>query len=78
MLIQIGLRDEKSYTNVIICYIGYITIKNLSYVKINVVNPLYFIIDKAEGYAEESNGNKYLTLISTDKKDIKKVYRTMG
>ena len=78
MLIQIGLRDEKSYTNVIICYIGYITIKNLSYVKINGVNPLYFIIDKAEGYAEESNGNKYLTLISTDKKDIKKVYRTMG
>ena len=32
--------------------------KNLSYVNINSVNPLYLIIDKADGYLEESNGNK--------------------
>ena len=41
---------------------------HLSYVKMNSVNSLYFIIAKANGYTEESNGNKYLTLVSTDKK----------
>ena len=67
--------DKKSHKNIIIYYIGYITIKNLSYVKINSVIPLYFIIDKADGYIEGSNGNKYLTLVSTYKnKDILKKY----
>ena len=42
------------------------TIKNLSYIKINGVNPLYFIIDKINGYIEESNGNKYLMLVPID------------
>ena len=59
--------DRNSYKSIIIYYIGYITIKNLSYVKINSVNPLYLIIDKEDGYIEESNGNKYLTLVFTDK-----------
>ena len=67
--------DKNSYKNIIIYYIGYITIKNLSYAKINNVNPLYFIIDKTERYIEESNGNLYLTLVSTDKnKGIFKSY----
>ena len=36
---------------------------------------MYIIIDKIDGYIEESNGNKYLTRISTDKsKDILKKY----
>ena len=43
------------------------TVKNLSYAKINSVNPLYLIINKINSYIEESNGNKYLTLVSTDK-----------
>ena len=43
------------------------TVKNLSYAKINSVNPLYLIINKINRYIEESNGNKYLTLVSTDK-----------
>ena len=60
--------DKKSYKNIIIYYIGYITIKNLSYVKINIVNLLYFIINKLDGYTEKSIGNKYLTLVSTDEK----------
>ena len=34
--------------------IYYITIKNLSYVKINSVTPLYFIIDKVDGYFEKA------------------------
>ena len=33
--------DEKSYINIFIYYIGYMTVKNLNYVKINIVNPLY-------------------------------------
>ena len=31
--------------------------------KINSVNPVYFIINKVNGYFEEINGNKYLTLV---------------
>ena len=60
--------DKKSNKTIVIYYIGYTTIKNLSYVKVNSVNPLYFITDIGNGYIEESNGNKYLTLVSTDKK----------
>ena len=49
--IKIG---KKSYKNIIIYYIGYITIKNQSYAKLNSVNPLYLIINKINGYIEES------------------------
>ena len=31
--------DEKPYKNILIYYIGYVTIKNLNYVEINSVNP---------------------------------------
>ena len=34
--------------------------------KINSVNPLYLIINEINKYIEEGNGNKYLTLVSTD------------
>ena len=54
--------DKTSYKNILIYYIEYITIKNLSYVKTNNVNLLYLIINKIDEYIEESNGNKYLTL----------------
>ena len=60
--------DKKSYKNIDIYYIRYITMKDFDYVKINSVNPLDSIIDKLYGYIEEKNGNKYLTLVSTDKK----------
>ena len=43
--------NKKSYKNITIYYIGYITIKNLSYVNINNVNPLYFI--KVNKYDEK-------------------------
>ena len=59
--------DKKSYKNIDIYYIGYITMKDFDYVKINSVNPLYLIIDKVDGFIEEKNGNKYLTLVSKDK-----------
>ena len=54
-------------------YIGYVTIKVLKYVKTNSVNPLYLIISKPNGYFEEINKNKYLTLLPTNKsKEITK------
>ena len=59
--------DKKSYKNIDVYYIEYITMKDLDYVKINSVNPLYLIIDKVDVKIEESNGNKYLALVSTDK-----------
>ena len=59
--------DEKSYKNILIYYIGYLTIKGSKYVKINSVNPFYLIFNKANGYFEEINGSKYLTLVPTNK-----------
>ena len=38
--------DEYSYKNILIYYNGYVMVKNISYVKINSVNPLYRIIKK--------------------------------
>ena len=64
-LIKIG---KKSYKNIGIYYIGYITIKSISnYENINGVNSLYLIIGEVYGDIEESDGNKYLTFASTDK-----------
>ena len=62
--------DKELYKNIIIYCIGNITIKNLSYVKINSVNPLYIIIDKVDGYIEESNGNKNLTIFLKKRQKI--------
>ena len=42
--------------------------KDSDYVKIYSVNSLHLIIDKVHGCIEEKYGNKYLTLVSTDKK----------
>ena len=47
--------DKKSYKNILIYYIGYVTIKDSKYVKINSVNPLHLIFNKANGYFEEIN-----------------------
>ena len=67
--------DEKSYKNILIYWIKYEMVKNLSYMKINSVNHLYFIIDKINGNIDESNRNKYLTLVPNDRsKDILKTY----
>ena len=67
--------DKKSYKNIDIYYIGYITMKDSDYVKINSVNPLHIIIDETDGHFEEKNGNKYLILDSTNKnKEVLKKY----
>ena len=59
--------DKKSYKNIDIYYIGYVTMKDSEYVKLNTVNTLYLTIDKVDGYTEEKNGNIYLILDSTNK-----------
>ena len=51
--------DKKSYKNIDIYYIGYITVKDSYYVKINNVNPLYLINSEADGYIKEKNGSKF-------------------
>ena len=46
--------DKKSYKNIDIYYIGYITIKKIDdYESIYSVNPLYLRIDHAIGYIAE-------------------------
>ena len=42
------------------------TIKDSKFVKINSVNPLNLTLGKVNGYFEEVNGNKYLTLVPTN------------
>ena len=61
--------DEKSYKNIRLYYIGYVTIKK--HLKICSVNPLYLIFLKMNGYFEEINGNKYLTLVPTNETEEK-------
>ena len=50
--------EKKLYKDIDIYYIGYITVKDSDYVKINSVNCLYLIINKVDGYFEQINGNK--------------------
>ena len=48
------------------------TVKNLSYAKVNSVNSLYLISDKINGYIKEGNENKYLTLVPIDESKVTK------
>ena len=59
--------DQKSYNNILIYYIGFVTIKDLKYVKVNGVNSLYFIFSKMNEHFEETNKSKYLPLVPTNK-----------
>ena len=61
--------DEKSYKNILIYYIGYTMIKDSKH--INSVNPLFLIFSKVTEYFEEVEGNKYLTLVSTNESNKK-------
>ena len=45
---------------------GHVVIKDLKYLEINSVNPLYLVLGKVNGCFEERDGNKYLTLVSTN------------
>ena len=61
--------DKKSYKDIGIYNIGYITMKKIDDCKtINSVNPLYLDITHADGYIEEKGVNKYLFFDFADKK----------
>ena len=67
-----------SYKDILIYYIGYLTIKNLKYLKTNSVNLLYIIINKVNEYFEEINKNKYLMLFPTnERKEVIKEYEEL-
>ena len=68
--------DIKSYKDIGIYNIGYITIKKIDDCKnIHSVNPLYLIIAHANGYIKEKGVNKYLVFDSTDEnKELLKKY----
>ena len=67
--------DKRSYKNIGIYNIGYITIKKIDDCKnIYSVNPLYLLIDHANGYIEKDYANKYLVFNSTDEnKELLKI-----
>ena len=61
--------DKKTYKNLDIYNIGYVTVKDIrssSGHSINSVNPLYSRIDNASWYIEEKGSNKCLIFDSTD------------
>ena len=58
--------DKKSYKNIDIYYIGYITVKDSYCAKINSVNPMYLIISEGDEYIKEENGSKYLVFDSAN------------
>ena len=59
--------DKKSYKDIGIYNIGYITIKKIdNNENIYSINPLYLIIDYASGYIEENEMNKYLVFDSIE------------
>ena len=72
--------DKKSYKNIDIYYIAYITIKKIDdYESISSVKPLYLRIDHASAYIEEKNENKYLNFDSVDEnKEVLKNTETFG
>ena len=68
--------DKKSYKNIGIYNIGYITIKKIDDCEnIYSVNPLHLLIAHVNRYIEEKDVNKYLVFDSTDEnKELLKKY----
>ena len=69
--------DKKSYKNIGIYNIGYITIKRIDDCEnIYSVNPLYLLNDQANGYIEVKGVNKYLIVDSTyeNKESLKMMF----
>ena len=59
----------KSHTkNILNYYIGYVTIKDSKYVKVDSGNPLYPTINKVNGCFEKNNGEKYLSIVPTNER----------
>ena len=71
--------DKTPFKNILICYIGYVMVKDLRYIKINSVNPLYLPLSSISGFFKKINGNKYLTLVRNDEsKEMVKNMKNYG
>ena len=73
--------DKKSYKNIGIYNIGYITILKIDdYESIYSVNPLYLHVNNTNGYIEQKNGNKYLIFndLEDENKDLLKIYKDVS
>ena len=68
--------DKKHYKEINIYYINNITIKEIDDCEsICSVNPLYLLVNHANGYIEEKNGNKYWIFDSANEnKELLKKY----
>ena len=69
-----------SQKNILIYYIGYITIKEWKYIKINSINPLHCIFSKVNGQKlmEIFNTNEIFNEIFNDSKEkIKQIGSTV-
>ena len=68
--------DKKSYKNLDIYNIRYVTIKKIGYgYDINSVNPLYLRINNVNGYIEDINEDKYLFFdVTYENKELLKRY----
>ena len=66
-LLKIG---KKSYKKVDVYYIGYITMKDSDYLKINSVNPLYLIIDQMDTLKKKMKINIQRWFLQIKKKKI--------
>ena len=70
--------DKKSYKNILTYCIEYVTFKDSKYIKIYSVKPLYLIFRNVNGYFEEINKSKYLTLVPTyESKEKRKKYEEL-
>ena len=68
--------DKKTYKNLDIYNIGYVTIKKIGYgYDVSSVNPLYLRIHNASGYIKEINEDKYLVFdVRDENKELLKRY----
>ena len=73
--------DKKYYKGINIYYIRYITTKKVDDCEnIYSVNTLYLLVNRASGYSQEKNENKYLTFddsVNENKKVTKKIRRCL-
>ena len=66
--------DEKSYKSIFIYKIVYVTVKDLRYLTINSLKPLFLIFGEINGYFEQISGNKYMTPVPTNESNEIKNY----
>ena len=72
------MKSHTSFKSILVYYIVFATFKDLRYVKVNCLNLLYLIVSKIDGYFQEINKSKYLTLVPTNQnEDTLKKYKEL-